>query len=193
MFGTQKLKGFDKDVRNLKSSVLPKSPQREERISEYGTKYTTPIKSNSDDSIFLFIVVHTLNNNQITAKIVNVFESLGRKNEQNSTFQNGFKLRRTYGKEDEFDFTLNDTNYITVETEGTLVQSKIKKQENFEINTNHAFNQYTDFEQPVEIKENQCIFFYEYDVDEGKQGTYYTKGSIFKYKKSFKNDSFFHF
>jgi hypothetical protein len=143
---------------------------------------SSPIKSNSDDSIFLFIVVHTLNNNQITAKIVNVFESLGRKNEQNSTFQNGFKLGRTYGKEDEFDFTLNDTNYITVETEGTLVQSKIKKQENFEINRNHAFNQYTDFEQLVEIRENQCIFFYEYDVDEGKQGTYYTKGSIFKYK-----------
>jgi len=142
----------------------------------------SPIKSNSDDSIFLFIVVHTLNNNnQITAKIVNVFESLGRKNEQN-TFQNGFKLGRTYGKEDEFDFTLNDTNYITVETEKTLVQSKIKKQENFEINRNHAFNQYTDFEQLVEIKENQCIFFYEYDVDEVKQGTYYTKGSIFKYK-----------
>ena len=130
----------------------------------------------------MFIVVHTLNNNQITAKIVNVFESLGRKKEQNSTFQNAFKLGRTYGKEDEFYFTLNDTNYITVETEGTLVQSKIKKQENFEINTNHAFNQYTDFEQLVEIRENQCIFFYEYDVDEGKQGTYYTKGSIFKYK-----------
>lgn len=182
MFGTQKLKGFDRDVRNLKSSVLPKSPQREERISEYGTKYTTPIKSNSDDSIFLFIVVHTLNNNEITAKIINVFESLGRKKEQNSTFQNAFKLGRTYGKEDEFEFTLNDTNYITVETEGTLVQSKIKKQENFEINTNHTFNQYTDFDQLVEIRENQCIFFYEYDVDEGKQGTYYTKGSIFKYK-----------
>jgi hypothetical protein len=182
MIGTQKIKGFNTpDVRNLKSSVFPKVP-REERISEYGTKYTTPIKSNSDDSIFLFIVVHTLNNNEITAKIVNVFESLGRKNEQNSTFQNAFKLGKTYGKEDEFDFTLNDTNYITVETEGTLVQSKIQKQENFEINPNHIFNEYTDFEKLVEIKENQCIFFYEYDVDEGKQATYYTKGSIFKYK-----------
>jgi hypothetical protein len=167
-----------------------------ENPTEYQSKYTNPNlpidtkiskpesppnKLNSDDSIFLFIVVHTLNNNEITAKIVNVFESLGIKHDQGSNFENAFKLGRTYGKKDEFNFTLNDTNYITVETEKTSVQSKIKKQENFEINTNHAFNQYTDFEQLVEIRENQCIFFYEYDVDEVKHHTYYTKGSIFKY------------
>ena len=90
-------------------------------------------------------------------------------------------MGRTYGKEDEFDFTLNDTNYITVETKGTLVQSKINKQENFKINTDHVFNKYDNFDQLVEIQENQCIFFYEYDVDENKQTTYYTKGNIFKY------------
>ena len=80
------------DTRNQKSSQVKaavnqgyKNNGKTEQMAEFTKKTNLPIdtkiskpesppvKSNSDDSIFLFIVVHTLNNNEITAKIVNVF------------------------------------------------------------------------------------------------------------------------
>ena len=162
--------------------------------TEYGTPYTkpseTPIKTESENSIFLFVVVYTYSqiNDQVEANIIDVFESLGKKSETGSTFSNSFKLAKTYGENTEFDNTINAKNYITVEAEGTLVQSKITKKQTgtprtFNINEGHKYNQYADFELLFEPRDDdQCIFFYEYDVQELYVGVYYTKGGIFKYR-----------
>lgn len=162
----------------------------EQKKTEYGTTYNTnpktPIKTESENSIFLFVVVYTYSQikNEVEANIIDVFESLGKKSEPGSTFSNSFKLAKTYGENTEFDNTINAKNYITVEAEGTLVQSKItKKSSAFNINEGHKYNQYTDFELLFEPRDDdQCVFFYEYDVDNTYMGVYYTKGGIFKYR-----------
>ena len=197
---TQKFKysGIPK-ARNLESNIELGELKKTEYGTTYNTKPQTPIKTESENSIFLFVVVYTYSqiNDQVEANIIDVFESLGKKSETGSTFSNSFKLAKTYGENTEFDNTINAKNYITVEAEGTLVQSKISKNEKrqgkFKINEGHKYNQYADFEPLFEPRDDdQCIFFYEYDVDGAYVGVYYTKGGIFKYRNGIGSTSAIH-
>ena len=103
----QRLRHFNipEKARNLESNIKI----GEQRTTEHGTTYIpksqTPIKTESEYSIFLFVVVYTYNqaNNQVEANIIDVFESLGKKSEPDSTFSNSFKLAKTYGEDKEFE------------------------------------------------------------------------------------------
>ena len=145
----------------------------------------------SENAIFLFVVVHTYdqNNNTIEANIINVFESVGIKN-NNKSFTNSFKLATSYSKDDGFVNTLGAKNYITVEQEG--IQSKISKRGEFNINNDHIYNTYKNFETIVEGKPNRCVFFYEYDNDGNILSMHYTKGSIFIYNNGIGSTSSIH-
>ena len=142
----------------VKGSQTPQNtPQKpNELTNEYVSSSNTSSSSENNSPLFLFVVKHTLDNENLTYKIVNVFE----------TVSSMFVLGKTYITGNEIPYNMNVDNWITVET-GKIFQSKIQKniqdivrQNN--INPKRRYNTYKIYEPIVITGEKECVFFYVY-------------------------------
>ena len=146
---------------------------------------TPAITKKMNSEFFLFIIVYTYQTQSsqdtpdITQDIVSTFET-------DIDNIDDFTLGKTYaGNVAEIEYNMNIQNYITVKKE-KLFQTRIEKRKTppqFNVMSNYYV--YKNFENIVQIEENQCIFFYIYNKKKEPQKIYYTKGSIFFYENGF--------
>lgn len=133
------------------------------------------ITKKMNPKFFVFIVVYTYQAPNITPDIVSAFET-------DIVDINDFTLGKTYaGNVAEIEYNMNIQNYIRVKKEN-LFETRIEKRKTPQFNIMSNYYVYKPFEDIVQIKENQCIFFYIYDKKKNPQKIYYTKGSIFFYE-----------
>lgn len=164
-----KEKELKKKEDNKKVLETPEIPMTSIAVDPKITKKMNP-------EFFVFIVVYTYQTPNITPDIVSAFET-------DIVDINDFTLGKTYaGNVAEIEYNMNIQNYITVKKKN-LFETRIEKRKTppqFNIMSN--YHVYKTFEDIVQIKENQCIFFYIYDKVKNPQKIYYTKGSIFFYE-----------